>query len=60
MAMTLVLLKWTDTRRYFVMRNVVSSSALLIMIIVLFCVKTCTANASHEYNSYDDGIRSVL
>ena len=37
------------------MRHIVSSSALLIVIVFL-CVETCTTNASHDNISYDDGI----
>ena len=55
-----MLLKSYARRRHFVMRNVASSSALLIVMLILFHVETCTTNASHKYSSYDDGIHSSM
>jgi len=54
-----MLFKYIDTRKHLIMRNVVSLSALLI-VILFFCVKTCTTSTLQEHISYDDGMNSSV
>jgi len=52
--MIFVLFKWSDKRGHLIMRNAVTSSVLLIVIVFLCCT-TFITNASQADISYDDG-----